>query len=590
MKIGFAFPEHIRTERILRHKHREPKHRSMRGYVIVALAVFGIGMLFIRLFFLQVVQGSYYRELSDSNRIRTKIVHAPRGIINDRNGVPLVFNIPGFRKLAGDTVVFMPRERALTLLAEGQDLEIDSLRSYPFGEATSHVLGYVGQITSSELKQKPFINYSINNVIGKTGIESEYEHLLSGVDGKQLNEVDAAGRFIRTLGQTAPVPGKDIALTLDINLQEKVFEAMKGVVKGAVVVSTPTGDILAMISKPSFDSNLFTLGKPHDKNGSTYQTAQEVLTDSSNQPLINRVISGTYPPGSTFKLVVASAGLDSKLIDERYTVLDTGVVTVGKFSFSNWYFTMRGKTDGELNVVKAIARSNDIFFYKLAEKIGVDNISDMASQFGLGKRLGIDLGGEESGIVPTRLWKKEKIGEDWYLGDTYHYGIGQGYVLTTPLQVNMWTGVIANGGMLYQPHLLKSNKQKVISNKFLSEKTLSLIREGMVESCQPQGVGWPLFEFKVKNAKLKIDGKNFLEAPQSTTSADFKDYRQVSIGCKTGTAEHGGDKALPHAWITLFAPAYDPQIVVTVLAESSGEGSNVAAPISKKILGYWFTK
>src|SRR3989344_7504285 len=194
MKIGFAFPEHIRTERIRRHRYREPERRSMRGYVIVVFSIFGIGMLFIRLFFLQIVQGSYYRELSDSNRIRTKIVHAPRGIISDRNGVPLVFNIPGFRKLEGDTVILLTRERALTLLAEGQDLEIDSLRSYPFGEATSHVLGYVGQITNSELKQKEFVNYGISDVIGKTGIEREYQHLLSGVDGRKLNEVDAMGK------------------------------------------------------------------------------------------------------------------------------------------------------------------------------------------------------------------------------------------------------------------------------------------------------------------------------------------------------------------------------------------------------------
>ncbi len=591
MKTGFAFPDHIRTEKIRRYKHTEPTQRNMRGYLLVVFAAFVIALLLIRLFFLQVVQGSYYRELSDSNRIRTKVVHAPRGIIVDRNGVPLVFNVPGFRMIEGDTVVFLPREKALSVLAKGSTgLEIDSLRSYPYGEATSHVLGYVGKITNVALTQKEFADYGINDVIGKVGIEREYEHLLAGVDGKQLNEVDAAGKLMRILGQTDPVPGKDIMLALDIKLQEKVFEAMSEVGKGAAIVTTPKGEILAIVSKPSFDPNLFTLGELSHSTNNTYSSVENVLSDSTNQPLVNRAIAGIYPPGSTFKLVVAAAGLEGKFIDEHYTVLDTGVLTVGEFTFANWYYTMRGKTDGEINVVKAIRRSNDIFFYKLAEKIGVDEISKMAKKFSLGQKLGIDLGGEEKGIVPTREWKKEIIGEDWYLGDTYHYGIGQGYLSVTPLQVNAWTQVIANGGSFYTPYLLKSEKRKAKSEKFLSDKTVSLIREGMVESCRPGGVGWPLFEFKVKNAKLKIDGKNFLEAPQATTSADFNDYRQVSIACKTGTAEHGGEKSLPHAWITLFAPAYDPEIVIMVLSEESGEGSNVAAPIAKKILEAWFTR
>jgi penicillin-binding protein 2 len=206
----------------------------------------------------------------------------------------------------------------------------------------------------------------------------------------------------------------------------------------------------------------------------------------------------------------------------------------------------------------------------------------------LGKPLGIDLEGEVSGTVPSPQWKKKEIGETWYLGDTYHYGIGQGFLLTTPLQVNGFTQAISNRGVLYQPHLLKDQNAKIVSQNSLDEKNLDLIRQGMIEACSPGGVAWPLFDFKVKNPNLKIDGKNFLEAPQATASADFKDYRKVAIACKTGTAQHGGDQTLPHAWITLFAPAYDPQIVVTVLSEESGEGSNVAAPIAKKILESYF--
>mgnify|MGYP001561363368 FL=1 len=251
-----------------------------------------------------------------------------------------------------------------------------------------------------------------------------------------------------------------------------------------------------------------------------------------------------------------------------------------------------------MDIVKGIKRSNDVFFYKLGEKIGASKISEMAAQFGLGKKLGIDLSEESSGLLPNPKWKEKEIGEPWYLGDTYHYSIGQGYLLTTPLQVNTWTEVIANGGDLYRPHIIKNPKQnKPVRENIINSKTINLIRQGMIESCAPGGVAWPFFDLSVKNPKLEIDSKNYSEAPKSTKSAGFKDlpagrqgYRKISVACKTGTAEHGGEKTLPHAWITLFAPAYDPEIVVTVLSEESGEGSNIAAPIAKKILEDYFTR
>src|SRR3989338_3387117 len=428
------------------------------------------------------------------------------------------------------------------------------------------------------------------------GIEDEYEEILKGIDGKQLVEVNSLGQTVRKLGQTDPISGNNITLSLDFSLQKAAFEATKDVKRGAVVATTPDGEVLALISKPSFDPNLFTLGQNYKPSSqSSYLSAEAILGDDKNQPLLNRAISGVYPPGSTFKLVVAASGLSNKIIDENFEVEDRGTIHVGDFSFSNWYFTQYGKTDGMLNVVGGIKRSNDIFFYKLAEKIGVNKISQTAMNFGLGQKLGIDIAGEAKGLIPTTQWKEKNIGEPWFLGDTYHYGIGQGYVLSTPLQVNTWTQVIANGGSLYKPHLLKSKipnlsagRQDLKSQKFLNDKTISLIKKGMVESCGPGGVAWPLFEFRVQNPKLRIDGKNFLEVPQATTSSNFKDYRRVSIACKTGTAQHGGENTLPHAWVTLFAPAYNPQIVVTVISEESGEGSNVAAPIAKKILEEYF--
>ncbi len=572
VKIGPAFGDYIRLEKSQRHPSLNKTYKT-RDFLLPLILLIALLMVLSRLIFLQIIKGSDYRALSDSNRTKTIAIHAPRGIIFDRDGTPLVFNVPGFRQTLNDKTKLLEKNEALKLISEGKtNLEIDSLRSYPYRDTFSHVLGYIGQISKEELAQKEFANYKAGDLIGKIGIEKEYEGLLRGANGKELVEIDSMGKVVRKLGQTDPVPGQNITLTLDVALQKAAFDGAKDVKKGAVIVSNPFGEILALLSSPSFDSNLFTMNEGYFAGeNSSYKSISQILLDSESQPLLNRAIGGTYPPGSTFKLVVASAGLEDKVIDKNFTVQDTGIINLGSFSFSNWYFTQYGKTDGEINVIKGIRRSNDIFFYKLAELVGVDKLSQFAEKFGLGKKLGIDLPGEQSGTVPTQEWKKNVIGENWYLGDTYHYGIGQGFILTTPLQVNIWTQAIANGGVIYKPHLLKNEKLKIKNEKFLSQETVSLIREGMVESCSPGGVAWPLFEFKVKSSKLKVDQK-------------------VSIACKTGTAQHGQENAMPHAWITLFAPAEKPEIIVTVLSESSGEGSNVAAPIAKKILEEWFSR
>src|SRR3989338_7581117 len=598
MKTGVAFPDFIRTEKpsTRSYEHSFGKDGSkMRGFLLPLLLLVFLLIILIKLTNLTIFQGSYYRGLSNNNRMRTSIIHAPRVIIFDRNNTPLVFNVPGFRQIVNGKTQFIDRDAANSLMVKSaKDLEVDNLRQYPYKEELAHVLGYIGQISQDEIKDPKFAGYHQKDMIGKIGVEKQYEDILKGIDGKQLIEVDAVGKKIRTLGQEDPISGRDIKLTIDAKLQSASFNALKDIKKGAIIVSTPTGAILSLVSKPSFDSNLFTLGERYvAASDSAYRNVTEILTDSKNQPLLNRVIGGVYPPGSTFKLVVASAGLEDKIIDEKFEVEDTGVITVGAFSFANWFYTDYGKTEGNVNIVKAIKRSNDIFFYKLADMLGVEKLSFFARKFGLGEKLGIDLEGERKGLVPTEEWKKKEIGDNWYLGDNYHYGIGQGYLLTTPLQVNSWTQAIANKGVLYRPHLLLDQKSRPkadqpLAKKFLSEKTISLIRQGMIESCDTGGVAWPLFELKVENGKLKVDGKNFFEAPQATTSANFKDYRKVSVACKTGTAQHGGEETVPHAWITLFAPAYNPEIVITVLAESSGQGSNVAAPIAKKILEEYF--
>lgn len=558
VKTGIAFGDYISTGGKRKLRNFDPKNATTRDFFLIISLIVALLIIFFKLFALQIIQGDYYRGLANSNRIKTVVINAPRGEILDRNGKPLVFNVPGFRKTVNGKTTLIDKTTAINLLARGEkDLEFDSLREYPYKESFAHVLGYTGQISEQELKDDNFADYRGGDLIGKMGIEQYYENVLRGIDGKQLIEVDSLGNTIRKLGETDPFPGQNITLNLDLNLQKASYDALNDVRRGIVIVSSPKGEILSLVSKPSFDPNLFTLPNPSQK------ALNDVLLDSTGRPLLNRAISGTYPPGSTFKLVVAAAGLKDKLIDENWEVIDKGVITVGAFSFSNWYFTGYGKTEGPVNVVKGIKRSNDIFFYKLAELIGVSKISETSEKFGLGKKLGIDLFGEDEGLVPTPAWKQQVIGEPWYLGDTYHYGIGQGFLLTTPLQVNGWTQVLANKGKLYRPRLLKNEKEKIISEVYLDKKTVDLIRQGMIESCVTGGVAWPFFDYKAKG-------------------------KAIDVACKTGTAQHGGETTLPHAWITLFAPAYDPQIIVTVLAEESGEGSNIAAPVAKRVLDEWF--
>ncbi|HVZ58324.1 MAG TPA: penicillin-binding transpeptidase domain-containing protein [Patescibacteria group bacterium] len=588
MKHGIAFPDSIRTEKISRRHRPSFTPSSMRAGTLLVVLVIVLAVLLFKIISLQIVRGAYYRNLSDSNRIRTKTIYAPRGVLFDRNNVPLVYNIPGFRETSGNKTKLLSRDQALDLLAKGdQHISVDSLREYPFKDSMAHVIGYLGQITADQLKSPQYSGYSITDLIGESGLEYQYENFLRGVNGKQLIEVDATGKEVRVLGQTDPIAGQNLVLTLDSKLQQAAYSAMHGVQKGAVVISTPDGQILSMISKPSFDPNLFTLDSSYKATDTAYPSIENILTGSS-QPLLNRAISGTYPPGSTFKVVMAAGGLESHKIDENYQVDDKGKISIGPYSYSNWYFSQYGKTEGNIGVVRAIARSNDTFFYELAAKIGLNTIVQYAKKMGVGQILDIDLPGEAAGVLPDEAWKKKNIGEDWYLGDTYIFGIGQGYLLTTPLQVNAWTQVIANGGTLYTPHLLKNARPHVIEPDSFSEQTISLVRQGMVGACDTGGTAYPLFNFVVKNPNLVVDGRNIVDAPQASTSANFQDYRHVAIACKTGTAEHGDANTKPDAWLTLFAPAYNPQIVVTVLVEDSGEGSDVAAPIAKNILEYYF--
>ena len=591
-KVGYAFSDYVTAGHARKNRPNGAfRHHDLILILPIFLGALIFAVLLARLFYVQVLRGDYYSTLANQNRTRTKIIAAPRGIIFDRNGKPLVRNTPAFKILINNKVQLLTHDEALLLASQGKAVQEDIERDYLYKGAAAHVVGYLGQISRDQLLLPKYQNYEQTDFNGKLGLEQQYENILHGANGRALYEVDAQGKPTRSLGIQEPVAGQDVHTTLDVDIQQAVAAAFSPDQKGAAVVSDPrNGEILALYSNPTFDPNLFTHPKNYVGVGK-YASLTDLLGNTSDNLFLNRAIAGAYPPGSTFKLITATSALESRAVTEDTVYQDNGVLKVGAFSFSNWYFTEYGGTEGSVTIVKAIKRSNDIYFYQAAAATGPNTIAEWGKKFGMGQKLGIDLAGEVTGIVPTTDWKKQYIHEQWYLGDTYHMGIGQGYVLATPLQVNAWTMPFANGGKVYQPHLVSSQKSVVRNQNFISSNTMGLVREGMREACETGGVGWPFFDFKVpaqgwsasggKNSRV-IDGRNFTE--ESSGSAKMV---RVHVGCKTGTAETD-PSSKPHAWITVFAPFYNPEVVVTVLVENSGEGSNIAGPIAKQILTKYF--
>ena len=515
--------------------------------------------MFLRLFHLQIVEGKRNRELADGNRIRIKVIHAPRGVIFDRNGTILAVNSPAFRLLDPDTkkTILISREEALKLEVDNDpkasDLEVDNVRTYPMGEKMVHVAGYVGEISGEQLKDpKREKNYRAGDRIGQSGIEARYEKVLKGTDGGEIIEVDSSGRKLRTLRRNPPIPGQNIHLTIDASLQIQIHQLMSqslnktGSCCGAALAMDPlSGQILALVSMPSFDPNIFT--KIQD------DSAISNLLSQASSPILNRAIAGTYPPGSTFKIVSSIAALASNKITPDTTIQDNGVINLGSFKFTNWYFTQYGKTEGLVNLTKALQRSNDTYFYEAGQTLGPEKLADWSRKLKFGSKLGIDLPGEVEGLVPDDAWKRKTFGEGWYPGDTLHMVIGQGFVLTTPLQVLGVTSFIAGDGILYQPQLVLTNfKPKVLVSNIVPEKDINSIKRGLKLVPKTGGTAWPFFTFPIETAG------------------------------KTGTAEFGDPKNRTHAWYTSYAPADNPKIALTVLIEGGGEGSSVAAPIAKE--------
>lgn len=520
---------------------------SLTIFLILAVGLFLI--LTVRLFQLTVVKGDYYRRLSEENRIKEIVIEAKRGAVVDRVGVVI--------SSSNDPVAGVVKDRFI------------SSRVVASGGAVGHVLGYMQIADSNELKNDLCLNkLRLGDSTGKKGVEKLYECELRGINGRKLLELNAQGEPLKTLSQIEPVDGQTVQLSIDQKLQQRthelfsqnissqsaVFPKQELLDKAAVVALEPkTGRTLLLYSNPTFDPNDFNVKNPEQVNN--------YLKDK-NKPLFNRVTEGAYPPGSIFKLVIAAGALEEKAMKPDTIIEDTGQITAGPIKFGNWYFLQYGKTEGEVDMVKAIKRSNDIYFYRAGERLGVTHIKTWAEKFGFGKITKLPFLQSE-GLIPSPFWKEEILKEKWYLGDTYNLSIGQGYMLTTPIQIAQSTAVFANGGNLCSP-LLKQNDKPNCSKMPISNLTLQTIREGMRQACDTGGTGWPFFDFTVKNKK-------------------------ISVGCKTGTAEsHGVGKPEPHAWFTVFAPFDNPEIVLTILVENGGEGSTVAAPIAKELLTTYF--
>jgi penicillin-binding protein 2 len=576
-------------------------------------------LLFARFFYLQVVQHSYYTTLAEANRISIVPIVPNRGIIVDRNGVLLASNYsaytleitPGkvedldaviddvatvveitprdrrrFKKLLEESKSFeslpirtrlsdeeIARFAANRYRFPGVDMNARLFRQYPQGELFSHVVGHIGRINQRELDQLDddgfAANYRGTDYIGKVGLEQSYEASLHGTTGVEQVEVDSGGRPVRTLSRTMPVSGNNLVLNLDAKLQEVIYEAF-GDYRGALVAVDPkTGGVLAFVSKPGFDPNLFV-------DGIDPQNWKE-LNESIDRPMVNRALAGTYPPGSTFKPYMALAALTYGKRRPEQRISDGG-----GFNFGGRFFR-DDKVGGHglVDMYKSIVVSCDTYYYMLANDLGIDNISNFMRQFGFGSRTGIDVTGEAGGILPSQEWKQRRYKQKWYAGETISIGIGQGYNAYTPLQLAQAVATLANDGVMFRPHIVNYVEDTVTRKRTVVE---------------PQ----PLRTIDLKPEHLKVVKNAMVGVNKEGTGARaYAGAPYVSAG-KTGTAQvvaiKQGEKYVEsrvqernrdHALFIAYAPADDPKIALAVLVENAGFGARTAAPISRQVFDYY---
>ncbi len=564
-----------------------------------------------RMYYLQVMQAEQYAMLADENRINMRLLPPPRGRILDRSGIEVASNRQNYRVVlipeqtngVGETLdklaALVPvgeadrsrvlreakRKRSFVPIPvvdyltweefarvnvhspdlPGVQLEVGETRDYPFRETLSHLVGYVGAVSEDELvkSRDPLLELP-DFRIGKSGIEKVYDKVLRGQAGNSRVEVNAYGRVIRELTRKDGQPGDDVVLTVDAGLQEFVAKRIKNESASAVVLDAHTGDVLAQVSAPGYDPNAFNIGLT--------QSYWDQLRHDKKKPLLSKSIAGQYPPGSTFKMVVALAALEAGVVSPEYTVNCKGFVRVGNNTFYGW---KRGG-HGVVNLVEAIQKSCDIYFYDIARKVGIDRIAEMATRFGLGTPTGIDLPNEKPGLIPTKEWKMARVGAPWQQGDTVNVGIGQGYVLTTPLQLAVMAARLANGGFAVSPRLVRPAKgtTEELPSLGLSPASLKLVRAGMERVVN--NIRGTAYRARIKNAEFAMAGKTGTAQVRRITKAERRS--RVLKDREKPWEERD------HALFVAYAPISSPRYAVAVVVEHGGGGSKVAAPIARDIL------
>ncbi len=585
--------------------------RDMRLHVMLGICLLLFVILLGRMVYLQLWRGDYYTKQSDGNRLRQSKIIAPRGLIYDKDGKELVNNLPGYTALLQkqseykpetlqsiSQLLQLPLEEIQKKIKDNADyyepillksnltpdmvtrieeqrryipelmLQVQPVRNYPYHELAVHALGYVGEVSAYEIENGLFKNVTQGSIVGKAGLEKSYDKVLRGEDGAFMEEVDVGGNVVKHYDAVKPIPGKNLQLTIDYRLQKALEEftdkhlaylrssgiAPKARAAAVVAVDPRNGAVRAMVSRPDYDPNLFV-------HGISSKDWNKINNDDS-YPLNNKVISGEYPPGSTFKIVTGSAAFELNKVRIDEPIFDGGfhplVPTMGNAG---------GEVLGWLTFISGLAMSDNVYFYELGYRVGIDNIAKYAHIYGFGQKTGIDLEGESNGLVASKQVKREIWNEDWRLGDTFNAAIGQGFNLTTPIQLSVMLSVVANGGIKYQPYLVDSilnadgtlfERPKRGAGKHIdvSQRTIDYMRQGMSATTQEGG------------------------------TASYFSQLSKPIAGKTGTAEnsHGRD----HGLFVAYGPVDDPELVVVCIVEQGGFGSTAAGPIVYKAFEEFF--
>jgi penicillin-binding protein 2 len=595
-------------------------NKRILGVILCVVVAFAI--LFMRLFYLQVMKGEEFIRLSENNSIRLESIVAPRGLIFDAQGALLVDNRPSFdlsiiprnakpleqtlKKLArytnlplSDLSQKIKGRRGLSsykpiLLKQdiGRDamasievhkfdlpgvvINIRPIRHYINGQHAAHLIGYLGEINAKELQSSTFRDCRSGDYIGRFGAEKAFEEVLRGRRGGRQVEVNVKGQVVKALRTVNANPGHNLHLTLDYALQKKVEELLQDQVGAVVAMDPRTGYILVMASSPTFDQNAFVSGMSREE--------WKALTSDSDYPMTNRVIQAEYPPASTYKIVTAIAGLESGAIDLETTFFCPGHLVMGDRVFRCW----KKGGHGEMNVIRAIAESCDVFFYNVGQEVGVDKLADYARMCGLGERTGISLDNEGKGLIPTSAWKKKRIGESWQKGETLNVSIGQGFNLTTPLQMLVLTSAVANGGTLYQPQIIQrietadgievNDIQPVVTGSLaISPETMRIVKRGLWEAVNTikgtaRGIKMKQYPISGKTGTAQLIGRKDLEPGETEAEQEISDQYK------------------PHAWFVAYAPSEEPRIAVAVIVEHGEHGSTAAAPIAKELIKTYLEK